>query len=615
VKLFISYSREDAGNFAKHIHRFMRNKGHDVFIDVNDIRIGKPWADSIEKNISECDIFVVILTPDSLTSSYVEKEVLQAQKENKIIFPCLHEYVNYNEIKWDLNKIQGIEFSNEYQLVLNLYQRIKNHEDIKKPIDDISEDINALHEKGRSLYADSKFQNAIEIFDKVLKIDPNYTDALFDKGRALYKQGKYEEAIEWFDKALRVKPNYVQVLDRKGNALQKLGKYQEAIDCYDKALKIDPKYGSAQIDKNSALERLSEEQYVFSSSDRDTNGNFQVISKDIDDYAKTDPTIPSKSDVDILQEDKDMLQPSEDKEQIKNSKDVTQHPIKKDSNNKQTQGIFRSYTKNVEETKTNAPTTTIKSDTKEIQQKKDTIQPSNVNTGAIGGSGGVSSPTKYSAAEPYNNERKYTERGSSRQSQGINLKLIIIPIIAVAIIGVIVGVSYLNTSPSTTETKPPPTLEPEVISHAGITNGYQLINSWGSKGTGDGQFNYPLDLAVDSSRDNVYVADVDNYRIQKFDSNGNFITKWGSEGNGTGEFNSLSGIAIDSSGNVYVADNLNHRIQKFDSNGNFITKWGSEGTDEKLYDLGGISLESSTDYVYVSDSGNNHIKVFAPATK
>ena len=224
MKLFISYSREDAGNFAKHIHRFMRNKGHDVFIDVNDIRIGKPWADSIEKNISECDIFVVILTPDSLTSSYVEKEVLQAQKENKIIFPCIHEYVNYNEIKWDLNKIQGIEFSNEYQLVLNLYQRIKNYEDIKKPIDDISEDINALHEKGRSHYMQSRYQEAIEDYDKALKIDPNYTDALYHKGRSLHKLGKYEEAIEWFDKALAIDPNYSLTQSNKKLALECLYK-------------------------------------------------------------------------------------------------------------------------------------------------------------------------------------------------------------------------------------------------------------------------------------------------------------------------------------------------------------------------------------------------------
>ena len=89
---------------------------------------------------------MVILTPDALSSSYVESEVLQAQRKKKIIVPCMHEYINYNEIKWGLDKIQGIEFLNEYQLVLNLYQRIKNYEDIKKPIYDISESFSKIVE-------------------------------------------------------------------------------------------------------------------------------------------------------------------------------------------------------------------------------------------------------------------------------------------------------------------------------------------------------------------------------------------------------------------------------------------------------------------------------------
>ncbi len=86
-------------------------------------------------------------------------------------------------------------------------------------------------------------------------------------------------------------------------------------------------------------------------------------------------------------------------------------------------------------------------------------------------------------------------------------------------------------------------------------------------------------MTVDSSG-NVYVADYGNNRIQKFDSNGNFITKWGSQGSGDGQFIQLNDVAVDSSGNVYVADYGNNRIQKFDSNGNFITKWGSHGSGD-----------------------------------
>lgn len=106
-------------------NKYWKNKGYDVFIDVNSIRIGEPWAGSIEKNISQCDIFVVILTSDALSSSYVEQEVLQAQKENKIIVPCINEDVEYNEVKWGLDGIQGIEFADEFKLARKLYSKIK----------------------------------------------------------------------------------------------------------------------------------------------------------------------------------------------------------------------------------------------------------------------------------------------------------------------------------------------------------------------------------------------------------------------------------------------------------------------------------------------------------
>jgi DNA-binding beta-propeller fold protein YncE len=64
----------------------------------------------------------------------------------------------------------------------------------------------------------------------------------------------------------------------------------------------------------------------------------------------------------------------------------------------------------------------------------------------------------------------------------------------------------------------------------------------------------------------VYVADSDNNRIQKFSSDGTFITAWGSEGTGNGQFSSPYGIAIDSAGNVYVSEEGNDRIQVFAPN-------------------------------------------------
>ena len=84
---------------------------------------------------------------------------------------------------------------------------------------------------------------------------------------------------------------------------------------------------------------------------------------------------------------------------------------------------------------------------------------------------------------------------------------------------------------------------------------YLFLSKWGSLGTGNGQFDYPIGVAVNPSTGNVYVADTGNNRIQVFDGSGTFITKFGTLGNGDGQFNLPLGVAVNpTTGNVYVAD-------------------------------------------------------------
>jgi DNA-binding beta-propeller fold protein YncE len=138
---------------------------------------------------------------------------------------------------------------------------------------------------------------------------------------------------------------------------------------------------------------------------------------------------------------------------------------------------------------------------------------------------------------------------------------------------------------------------------------YEVVGEWGgTEGSGDGQFHGPAGIAVDSNN-RVYVVDLINSRIQKFDANGNFIRKWGSFGGGDGRFRYPNAIAIDRNNDVYIADGWNNRIQKFDANGKFLRKWGSEGRDNGRFDRPeAIAVDNNS--VYVCDLRNERIQIF-----
>jgi len=138
---------------------------------------------------------------------------------------------------------------------------------------------------------------------------------------------------------------------------------------------------------------------------------------------------------------------------------------------------------------------------------------------------------------------------------------------------------------------------------------YDYISEWGSFGiTGPGHFSHPQFIAVDDDG-SIYVTDLGNKRVQKFSSNGEYITEWGNSGKQSGEFHYPSGIAV-SDDFVYVADRDLNRIQKFTTDGEFVTKWGEKGSyDGQLLFPNGVAVNNGI--VYVADTGNQRIQIFS----
>jgi len=110
--------------------------------------------------------------------------------------------------------------------------------------------------------------------------------------------------------------------------------------------------------------------------------------------------------------------------------------------------------------------------------------------------------------------------------------------------------------------------------------------------------------------DSIYVVDSGRNRIVKFSNDGQVLTTWGSEGSGDGQFSGVSSVAVDPTTNrVYIADPLNRRIQVSDSSGKFVTKWPVPEWGQPL-GFEDLAIDPEKGRVYGSSAHMNIILVF-----
>jgi DNA-binding beta-propeller fold protein YncE len=90
-------------------------------------------------------------------------------------------------------------------------------------------------------------------------------------------------------------------------------------------------------------------------------------------------------------------------------------------------------------------------------------------------------------------------------------------------------------------------------------------------------FNHPTEMIAHPNGD-IYVTDgYRNSRVHRFTSDGRLVASWGTPGSGPGQFHLPHSIAFDDSGTLYVADRANKRIQLFTPEGEYLGEWTGMG--------------------------------------
>jgi len=193
-------------------------------------------------------------------------EGLQSRKatdeEGNVTMSSLYSYLRekiseeagQEPMKWDLG-IQGGDI-----VLISLGKRTTPRKDKKGtgPVNGsiIPDNIADLLKKGVDLIEQTKYNEAINNYNKVIDLDATLPDGWYGKGNCLFKLKKFKEANKNFDKAIELNPEFGLAWKKKGLSLEGLGRredVQEAIKCLDTALEIDPEDEEAYYIKSLLL--------------------------------------------------------------------------------------------------------------------------------------------------------------------------------------------------------------------------------------------------------------------------------------------------------------------------------------------------------------------------
>ena len=112
-ELFLSHATGDS-SFADALAEVLRRHGIPVWLGRTNITGSQQWHDEIGAALRRCDWFLVVLSPASVESMWVKRELayaLQQRQYESHIVPVLLTPCDYERLSWTLSLYQIVDFT------------------------------------------------------------------------------------------------------------------------------------------------------------------------------------------------------------------------------------------------------------------------------------------------------------------------------------------------------------------------------------------------------------------------------------------------------------------------------------------------------------------------
>ena len=225
-----------------------------------------------------------------------ERDIKNLKRLDKFLERADDDFELYKE-RGDLRAEIGLynEAIDDYKKALELNP---NYDEAKNALEEINNNLSSnkesekYYEEGVNYHKEKKYEEAVQSFDKAIKLDNTKSKYYSARGRAKewlkqYEEAKkdaetaleldknnvesylvfgyinselhqYYEAIKDYDKAIELNPNDTDVYFNRGNAKYNLYQYEEAIKDFDKVIELDPNYAYAYNNRGVSKENLGQ---------------------------------------------------------------------------------------------------------------------------------------------------------------------------------------------------------------------------------------------------------------------------------------------------------------------------------------------------------------------